>query len=249
MKNPSNMAPIVPNKKIPYGLTQETAQVFLAISQLKCIKGLYLCGGTAQSIQMNHRLSEDLDFELIDTRKDRPELDFTGIIGEVKAVFPDAKTEILGQDYFCIYINENKVKLSFFKPENPVKHIHEGYRFNNIVTPSLQDLLGMKLFTICTRNVTRDYYDIYCLLKQGYNLVEGISYASYLSRHSFKSKHILTKLITSELYPINPDFLKMQPRQNVTAEEIKKEMLLAITKENLLSKVIQPKKTHGSPKF
>ena len=57
------------------GLKPETIPVFEAVSQLDVLKDLYLCGGTAQSIQMMHRKSEDLDFELLGIRKDRPHLD------------------------------------------------------------------------------------------------------------------------------------------------------------------------------
>ena len=43
---------------IAAGLTESTKEVFGEVSQLDCIKDLFLCGGTGQSIQMNHRLSE-----------------------------------------------------------------------------------------------------------------------------------------------------------------------------------------------
>ena len=55
---------------ITTGLTPATQEVFEQVSQLNCIKDLFLCGGTGQSLQMNHRLSEDLDFELIGLRRD-----------------------------------------------------------------------------------------------------------------------------------------------------------------------------------
>ena len=42
-----------------------------------------------------------------------------------------------------------------------------GWRYNNLKTPTLQELLGMKLFALCVRTVFRDYYDIYCLLEAG----------------------------------------------------------------------------------
>ncbi len=73
---------------------------------------------------MDHRLSEDLDFELIGLRKERPALDFGAIIGEIKAMFPDAREEILGDDHFLIFINAGKVKQSFYRPENPVKTMY-----------------------------------------------------------------------------------------------------------------------------
>lgn len=146
--------------RIASGLTEATKEVFADVSRLDCIKDLFLCGGTAQSIQMNHRLSEDLDFELLGLRKERPALDFRAILGELKAKFPDAREEILGDEHLIVFINKGKVKLSFYRPENPVKSMHIGLRFNNLKTPDLQELLGMKVYTLCVRTVFRDYYEI-----------------------------------------------------------------------------------------
>ena len=219
--------------EVPKGLTKETAKVFHDITTLDCIEALYLCGGTAQSIQMQHRLSEDLDFEIIGTKKDRPQLEFDNIINELKEKFPDTKTEILGDDMFLCFINEQKVKLSFFRPENPVKYINVGYTNNNLRAPALQDLLGMKIFTTGVRTKTRDYYDIFCLLEQGCSLTEAIDYASYLSRHMYKSKKMLTNLLTTQNYSINEDFLKMQPKYKITPEEMKQRFLKAIIDEKI----------------
>lgn len=203
------------------GLTSATQEVFEQVSQLECIKYLYLCGGTGQSLQMNHRLSEDLDFELIGLRKERPELDFGAIIGEIKAKFPDAREEILGEDHFLVYINEGRVKLSFYRPENPVKTMKTGWQHNNLKTPTLQELLGMKLYALCVRTVFRDYYDIYCLLNTGCNLDEAVSYASYLSRHTIRSKTMYTRLLSPQLFRKDEDFLRMSPRYDVSAEDIR----------------------------
>ena len=101
----------MPDNTIP-GLTPATQEVFDQVSRLNCIKEMFLCGGTGQSLQMDHRLSEDLDFELLGLRKERPMLDFGAIIGEIKSIFPDAKEEILGDDHFLVFINQGKVKLS-----------------------------------------------------------------------------------------------------------------------------------------
>ena len=80
------------------GLKLETIPVFETVSQLEFIKGLYLCGGTAQSLQLLHRKSEDLDFELIGTRKERPQLDFSAISNAVTDVYPDCRKEFLGRN-------------------------------------------------------------------------------------------------------------------------------------------------------
>ena len=203
------------------GLTPATQEVFEQVSQLDCIKDLFLCGGTGQSLQMNHRLSEDLDFELIGLRKERPELDFGAILGEIKSKFPDAREEILGEDHFLVFINEGRVKLSFFRPENPVKTMKVGWQHNNLKIPTLQELLGMKVYAICMRTVFRDYYDIYCLLKAGCNLTEAVSYASYLSRHTIRSKSMYTKLLSPQLFRKDEDFQRMSPAEDISPEEIR----------------------------
>ena len=209
------------NLSVITGLTPATQEVFEQVSQLDCIKDLFLCGGTGQSLQMNHRLSEDLDFELIGLRKERPELDFGAILGEIKSKFPDAREEILGEDHFLVFINEGRVKLSFFRPENPVKTMKIGWQHNNLKIPTLQELLGMKVYAICVRTVFRDYYDIYCLLKAGCNLTEAVSYASYLSRHTIRSKSMYTKLLSPQLFRKDEDFQRMSPAEDISPEEIR----------------------------
>ena len=217
---------------IKAGLTDKTLEVFDRVATLDCIKGLYLCGGTAQSIQMNHRLSEDLDFELIGVRKDRPFLDLGGIINEIKITFPETREEILGEDHLQLYIHDGSVKLSFFRPENPVKAIHEGLVYKNLKAPSLQDLLGMKVYTVCLRSTFRDYYDIYCLLEAGCKLEDAISYASYLSRHLIKSKNMYMRLLSPRFY-MKQDFDRMHPKYpDITSEDICQRIKQAMADEN-----------------
>lgn len=218
------------------GLTDATREVFESVSKLECIKDLLLCGGTGISIQLNHRLSEDLDFELIGTKKERPQLDFGGIIREIKNIFPDAEEELLGNDHFLIFINNKKVKLSFFRPENPVKTISVGLKYNNLQVPDLQDLLGMKVFALCVRSVFRDYYDIFSLLESGQKLEEAISYASYLSRHRIRSKTMYSRLLTPQLFIKGEDFKLLSPQCNVSAQEICNRIKQAIESENLNAK-------------
>lgn len=44
------------------GLAHHTSAIFDSISRLDCIKPYILVGGTALSVQLGTRLSEDLDF-------------------------------------------------------------------------------------------------------------------------------------------------------------------------------------------
>jgi len=202
------------------GLTQETAEVYEDISNLECIKDLFLCGGTSIALQIHHRLSEDLDFELLGTRKDRPKLCYSEIISEVGCKFPEAEKDMLGDDHFQIFL-PNHVKLSFFRPEKSLPSLTTGYTFNNIKTPSLQELLGMKIFTTTVRTVFRDYYDIYCLLEAGYDFKVALRYALDFTRHSVHTKSVLSTLITPQLFVKEADFdERLQPKYIITPEDI-----------------------------
>lgn len=201
------------------GLRQETIPVFEAVSQMKVVKGLYLCGGTAQSLQMRHRKSEDLDFELLGLRKERPMLDFSAISNEISSVFPNCRKEFLSKNQLQIFVNGN-VKLSFFRPENSVPELGKGFVYNNIVTPSLQELLGMKLFTIAVRSAFRDYYDIYALLKDGYDLAKGVEYAGKFSRHTIHSKFIYSILLNENYFHKPESFALLEPKYDVSTKDI-----------------------------
>ncbi len=213
---------------IANGLTENTRQVFEQISKMECIKDLYLCGGTAQAIMMNHRLSEDLDFELISRKRDKPQMDAGGIITEVKRLYPQARLEMLGDEHFQLFVGDgNSVKLSFFSPANPVKTLNVGLKYNNIKTPTKQELLGMKVFTTSVRFVFRDYYDIYCLLKDGQSWEEAVSYASYLSNREYKSRQMIANLLSPNLFIKDSGFALMNPTEEITAEGIR-DFLLTI---------------------
>ena len=101
------------------GLRDNTLDVFEQVSRLNCIKDLYLCGGTGISLLLQHRQSEDLDFEMLNYRGDNRHLDASNINNELVSVFPECKREILGPQHIQYYIG-NHVKLSFFEPKNRV---------------------------------------------------------------------------------------------------------------------------------
>ena len=73
------------------GLAPHTQRIFDAVAALECIKPYVLVGGTALSLQIDTRQSEDLDFMKWRTSKtEQPEVDWyhiekeLGTIGEVK---------------------------------------------------------------------------------------------------------------------------------------------------------------------
>ena len=62
------------------GLAPQTSEVFERITRLECIKPFVLVGGTALSLQLNKRQSEDLDFmSWKRSAKDKPEVPISAI--------------------------------------------------------------------------------------------------------------------------------------------------------------------------
>ncbi len=228
-------------------LTPNTYILFEEVSKLECIKTLVLCGGTAQALQQQHRMSEDLDFEVIGTRKDRPQLQSAQIVKEIQEKFPGATFEPMGDDHFQMMLPGN-VKLSFFRPENNVPSYTPSWKHNNIETPSLQELLGMKLYVITQRIAFRDYYDIYSLLKEGYNLHDGIKYACDFSKHTIHSKDILNRLMSPSLYQRDENFLLMNPIYDIDNKDIrdfiKTKMQEELSKTDVKDKILKNFQIH-----
>ena len=214
------------------GLKAETIPVFETISQTDAIKGLYLCGGTAQAIQMRHRKSEDLDFELLGTRKARPQLDFAHISNCIMEIYPNCRREFLGNNHLQIFV-DNGVKLSFFRPENSVPELGKGFVYNNIVCPTLQELLGMKLFTISVRSAFRDYYDIYALLKEGCDLAQGVAYAERFTRHTLHSKTVYSILLNDNYFYKPAEFDLLEPKYDVSTKDIADYIKLYISEKGI----------------
>ena len=69
------------------GLAPQTSVIFDRITRLECIKPFVLVGGTAMSLQLNKRQSEDLDFMCWKkSAKDKPEVPISSIKREIEAV-------------------------------------------------------------------------------------------------------------------------------------------------------------------
>jgi len=185
------------------GLTPNTLEIFEKISKLECIRDLHLCGGTGIALQLNHRYSEDLDFELLTVQgrnENSKSLNHDQIVTELKSQFDNFKMgDVSTTDHFECFV-ENHVKLSFYKPKYKVPVLNEVGILNNLKTVSPQDALGMKLYVITQRSKFRDYYDIYSLLKYGCSLSDGIQYALKFSRYNISSKNIVSKLMSDGFF-------------------------------------------------
>ncbi len=214
------------------GLTKNTEKVFEAISLLNCIKDYTLIGGTAISLQIGKRLSEDLDFCMWSTnlKKDKPTVDWPQIKKELETIGKIEKLDILGFDQVNFVVNS--VKISFLtKQKNLSPVIKRVPILNNIKAADLDSLGAMKVELVLRRSNFRDYYDIYSLLMDGHSLKIMVEEAAKYSNHTLKTRDALSFLSNGSNYKKGKNFDLLNPVYAVTNKEIEDLIKSTIKKE------------------
>jgi predicted nucleotidyltransferase component of viral defense system len=214
------------------GLAEHTTKLFDAISKLNCIKDYTLIGGTALSLQIDKRISEDLDFckWSANLKNDKPTVDWPAIEKELKSIVNIDSKDILGFDQVNFIVSG--VKISFLaKQENlsPVKNTVPI--LNNIKAADLESLGIMKVEVMLRRSEWRDYYDIYCLLKEGISLKAMVSGAGNYSNHTLKTRDALNFLSDSKKYKKEQDFHLLKPFYDIDGKTIEELIKSEIKKE------------------
>jgi predicted nucleotidyltransferase component of viral defense system len=165
------------------GLSPATREVFLQIAQNPVFKPYILISGTALSMQIQHRLSEDLDFCIWKSDRQPVSIPADFIIRNLNPAYHriDVLT-LLDNQLDLIY---DDIKITFFA-DNENKSVQDVLVYNeNIRVASVYAIAGMKIGVLFNRQVYRDYYDIYAVLKSGISLRrvldEAILFKPYLN--------------------------------------------------------------------
>lgn len=153
--------------------------------------GFVLYGGTAIALQLGHRESIDFDFF-----SDKP-FDKNKLYKEL----PFLNNSIVIQDepesFSVLWQNEKheEVKLSFFG-DLKIGRFNEPLMTEDgvMLVANLDDLMATKLKVVMQRVETKDYRDIAAMLKDGINLILGISIANKMFSPSFSPMHCLKTL-------------------------------------------------------
>jgi predicted nucleotidyltransferase component of viral defense system len=213
------------------GLSPDTEQVFNSIKGFEIFNEYILIGGTALSIQINHRLSEDLDFckWQDDPKMRNKEIPWPEIERILNLAGP-VKTDII--DLYQVNFFLNNVKISFYSNAlaNSID-IRTSVAFEKIRVADIKSLGTMKLEVMSRRNLFRDYYDVYSILKEGTLLEELIRYCGKYSRHRMKSKTILSILSNSSLFKYEENFGLLEPKYKVNSKDIETYIRTRILKE------------------
>lgn len=201
------------------GLAPHTGKIIDMVAQLDCIRPYWLVGGTALSLQLHTRQSEDLDFQKWRTSKnEKMEVKWDIIEKELSTIGEIESRDIYDFDH--VEFRVAGVKFSFYACDkySPIKNeiIYQG----NIKLADILAIGAMKMEVMLRRNKFRDYYDLYSILQSGVNINTLIDGALQYSRHRLKSKNLLSMLTRGELFSEDENFHLLEPIYNVSTQDI-----------------------------
>lgn len=167
------------------GLSKATQTNLESLTKTNFVKEYYLAGGTALSLHLGHRFSNDLDF--FSQTPAKPET----IINELN---PLGNLEVFQNDEGTFNGVLNKVKLSFFVYPYPL--LFPRQCFNKIAVADPLDIACMKIDAISTRGKKRDFIDLYLICKKMKPLRELlVLFAKKYKSVKFNDIHILKSLV------------------------------------------------------
>ena len=215
----------------PQSLAPHTGRLIGAVSRLECIKPFVLVGGTALSIQLNTRQSEDLDFMRWQQGKDdKLDIGWPLFQRELETIGKVEDIQVAGFDQALFIVDG--VKISFYAaPRKRIATMQEVSYLNNIRLADVESIGVMKMEAMMRRSKFRDYYDIYSILKNGADIHKLIPMALEHSGHRLKTKGLMAMLTNGELFRKDEQFAQLQPVYDVTPYDIQeyiKQKLLEI---------------------
>jgi predicted nucleotidyltransferase component of viral defense system len=167
-------------------MPERTRRAFEVLAQEPLMQGFVLIGGTALSIQIAHRLSEDLDFWLPAASLSKVRVDSIlsnvskkGLLCEMATpAWKISQARINGIDLLAQSRDHiiGGVKVTFFARDDvPYRHFANMGTLKNKAKFSIANevtLFNMKAWLISQRVRSRDLYDLMTLMQRGKTLQE-----------------------------------------------------------------------------
>ncbi len=186
-------------EQIKKAMPEATFELFIeGFSDIEYISNWTLVGGTALSIHLQHRLSEDLDFFIEKSTLDQERTHIEKMItGLEKEGYNSIKTHSNSEN---LDYEIEGVKVTFFSSglKNLKSHCSS---YKNIEVASIETIIVMKMEAIINyRTKTRDFYDIYTIGEQ-----EDISIFTMLDMYNNhttkkgKEELLYTRFVTNPL--------------------------------------------------
>ena len=194
-------------------LAPKTKNVLIILSKLEELKQFTFVGGSALSVYLKHRISEDLDFFSWEN-----ELKNEALLRKIKNTFPKGfKIETLDKKQLNLKIEG--VKITFFA--NNWEELKKNEKLaGNINIAPIKLLTGMKINSLFLRAKFRDYYNLYVINKEKYAIEQMYEiikeYMPEINKKLFQTALVFTNDIKED----NIGHLK--PKYDVTLDKIRK---------------------------
>lgn len=125
------------------------------LSALPIAQQLYLAGGTAVALHLDHRRSLDLDFfsraDTLDLERARREITDAG-----------ARVEVIAQSDATLHLRLEGADVDIVRYRYPL--LDPPTHMEGITVAGLRDLAAMKLAAIAKRGLRRDFWDLHEML-------------------------------------------------------------------------------------
>jgi predicted nucleotidyltransferase component of viral defense system len=179
-------------------LTPDAGRLWQRLAHEPLLNGFVLIGGTALSLRIGHRVSEDLDFaylgDLLPTLRLRQLgriLNKEGIHFElnqdIRAEQDFIDSGLLLEDHQQNYL-ANSTKVSFIRLDNSVTSLLSGARDSSLRVATLDEIFKTKALVCADRSKSRDWFDLYILLtRHGYEMKDlYLAFNEADRSHSYK---------------------------------------------------------------
>jgi hypothetical protein len=146
------------------------------LKEQPALGGFVLVGGSALALTLRHRLSEDLDFVFPDARLPRQRLDalcrhaveagFRFEPNDNEAAvqeFADSALDL--HDYQQDFLVSGSVRVSFIAPDEPTRRVLSEPAGRTARVATLPELFKTKCLVSARRSKTRDWLDLYLLMR------------------------------------------------------------------------------------
>jgi len=128
-------------------------------------KTFYLSGGTALAeFYLHHRFSEDLDFF---SEEEFESEDVSAVLKKIQkaaGIIRVRYEQSFNRNLFFLELEKDEIKTEF--TYFPFPRIEQKKKIGNLSIDSLIDIAVNKVFTIYQKPRSRDYIDLYCIMKR-----------------------------------------------------------------------------------
>ncbi|GIL13654.1 MAG: hypothetical protein BroJett038_23740 [Chloroflexota bacterium] len=159
-------------------LPADTRRLWERLRQEPLLKGFVLIGGTALTLRIGHRVSEDLDFAYLGAKLPRQRLTLLMrnlrregidlVLNQdvsAQSDFIDAGIELEDfQQNYLARLPEGLVKVSFVRFDNDLTRLLESGEESALRVATLDEAFKMKSIACADRSKTRDWFDLYVLM-------------------------------------------------------------------------------------